>query len=114
MKQIKPAKLANGKTVMVGYTNTKPEWGCKQVNRLSTVWGYDKLKSLTSFSVSPYSYLQKRAIDYANEKHINANYMKLYIPSQTEIMGIKTHYGARATATYYLCKKPPAKNNWMF
>lgn len=112
IKQIRADKLANGKTIMVGYIDTKPEWSCKQVNKLTTAWQYDKFKALTSFSMSPYSYLQKRAIDYANKNHINANYMQLYIPSQSAIEGISLHMGSRATATYYLCKNPPAKNSW--
>lgn len=104
-------KLANGKTLKIGYKAPLNSWKCHYQNEQSYNWSMEKMEGMAGFA-GGYSKLKDRAVKYANaHKSKNINYVFLNIPNQTSVDGFNVTFMRKAHITYYNCKKPPATNH---
>jgi len=112
IKRVAEVKLASGKTAKVGWKQPQASWQCEQMGEQSYSPRELSMEGQFHFS-GTYGLFQSKAVDYANEKKIDANYIWLFIPTQHSLGDIDLNLHSKATATYYRCKHTPALNDRM-
>jgi hypothetical protein len=107
-REVTGTKLANGKSLHLGFKAPSAANHCKLKGSESHNWSGERFKNMFKMSGGA-SGLKDLAVKYANshpKQHIN--YCFLYIPNQDSVMGINVTMMRKATNRYYSCKNPPA------
>ena len=114
ISQVSQRKLDSGKEVRVGYMQPVAAWECKKAGAQQKYsWAKKTIEGSFGMS-SPFRKLENKAINYANTKRLNTNYIALYVPRETQIGNYSTAYHTDATADFYNCKQPPKVKDSLF
>lgn len=101
-KPIQQQTLANGNPISVAYVTPQPEWNCQQVSVKSYRW-----ESSVDLFDQKAQELKRNAINYANEAHIDANYIDLQMPKKMSFSNPHVVMLLTGTAIYYQCLALP-------
>ncbi|MCD6035557.1 MAG: hypothetical protein K0R63_1298 [Rickettsiales bacterium] len=104
-------KLANGKSLMVGYKDPAAEAECLRVNKTEESWTTAQMKGTLKLGGGR-SVLTENALAYANSHpESKINYVFLDIPNEVEAGPVSGIPLGSAYVNYYSCKNPPAKHS---
>ena len=98
-KPVQQQTLANGNAINVAYVKPQPEWDCQQVSVKSYRW-----ESSADLFGQKAQELKHNAIDYANETHLDANYIYLQMPKKITFANPHVVMLLTGTAIYYQCQ----------
>lgn len=105
--EIQQRQLADGSTLNID-NNVPPtsDWGCTTVdNALKYNWAMVKSKAqLTTLNGQPLAYLRDKAVDYANQYKLKANYANIQVPNETDVGGWNVTGARPVTIIFYQCK----------
>lgn len=101
--KIYSAKLANNKTMYYSYQQPSRAWGCTSVSTEKFNWEVQRMKGASELA-GGYEALAKQGIATANQKHINANYFSMSIPTRVDVVGLNVTMMRKATVSYYRCR----------
>jgi hypothetical protein len=110
VKQIREVTLQDGTLTRIGFTPVEKEWNCKMLAQNTSNAAMNKLKGVFKMN-GRFEVMEQNAIDYANETHLQPNYIYLYIPTEVVAGALDTSMFSNAQTTYYQCKTPPAVND---
>jgi len=112
--QLQKKQLANGKTVYVN-TNVLPaaNWGCAMTDA-PQYYNWAEIRMAGQFQFAgPIGLLTQKALDYANQQSLKANYINLGIPTENTVSTgpgrleayADLHPNTQAVITYYTCHR---------
>jgi hypothetical protein len=108
-------KLASGKLVRMGFKAPPIDCDCHEIALYTYGWNKHVFETkMSSLFADEYDTAHNKAIDYANQNNINANYVFTKIPVEVKVGGVNVTAASRAYVHYYHCKKPPELSNSIF
>ena len=106
--QVHDATLADGRVIKIGTAQPTAKWKCQTIKEVA----FARFSGRSIFD-SDHSHLKKQALQYANEHHLNTNYIYLDIPGSMSVNGLDMNALKDGHASFYRCKQiKPEKINW--